>query len=240
MSGRARTLALGVALLFLVVPRVAAHAEIQRLQVTGAAPARDGASGAPRAAALAAAIEEGVLRVASKLLDGDTARLVEAEGELKERLDEFAVRYRILEDRGERRALLIADPDVTHEYVVEAEVHVDAGRLRDAMVARGWLEPRELGPSATYELTIAAPVPYRVFAAFIETLAADREVRSATPSVLRRDEFRVHVDSTLSPRQLVAGVRGELAARGVEVASATPWNDSLRITLRDAPELQVD
>jgi hypothetical protein len=221
----------------LLATAVPAGAEIARLEVTGAAPAgADAAGGAPREAALESAIREGVLRVARRLLGGSFDTAPGAEEQLQERSSDFAVRYRILEDRGERRALLIADPEVTHEYVVEAEVHVDAGRVRNALVEGGWLAPRELGPTTRYELAIAAPVPYRLYAAFLDTLGADREVRSANPASLRRDELRVAIDSALPPRQLVAGLRSELAARGVEIASVTPDRDTLRLTLRAAPE----
>lgn len=224
-------------LLVLLAVAGAAGAEIARLEVTGVAPAgADAAGGAPREAALDSAIRDGVLRVARQLLGGSFAAAPGAEEQLEKRSSDFAVRYRILEDRGERRALLIADPEITHEYVVEAEVHVDAGRVRDALVEGGWLAPRELGPTTRYELAITAPVPYRLYAAFLETLAADREVRSANPSNLRRDELRVAVDSAIPPRQLVAGLRAELAARGVEIASTTPDRDTLHLTLSAAPK----
>ena len=52
---------------------------------------------------------------------------------------EFTVGYKVLEDRGERRALLLADPEISTEYVLLVEVFVDVTRIESALDAAGLL-----------------------------------------------------------------------------------------------------
>ena len=106
----------------LAVP--AAALDVRRVEVVGAVPAGpDAPSGQPlRQAALQAALVEAVDRVARGLLaEGGSAP--DPEMDLSATLGDepaaYTVRYRILEDRGERRALLVEEPGVATEAMMD-------------------------------------------------------------------------------------------------------------------------
>ena len=110
-----------------------AWAETRRLEVVGAV-ASDGPTPGDvpvREAALQAALTDGVRRVARQLLaeEGGSSSPLPLADVLGGEPTAFAQRYRILEDRGERRALLVNTPGVSREYVVLVEVHVDVDRV---------------------------------------------------------------------------------------------------------------
>ncbi len=118
-----------------------------RLESLGAAPAREHAPAGitVRRAAVHAALEDAVLRSALGLLGAERDR--EARQRVSRALGDdpvpYTVRYRLVEDRGERRRLLVANPEVEWEYVVLVEVHVALDRIRERLV-----EARLLAPGA--------------------------------------------------------------------------------------------
>lgn len=217
-------------------------AEIRRVEGIGAAPAagESEAGRAPREAALEAAIRDGVLRVLETLLAGEAVDSREIEQKIGAKASDYAVRYRLLSDRGERPALLLADPNVTREYVVEAEVHVDVGRLQEELEAAGLLAPKPVQATGFYAVTIAGPVDFQTYDALLAVLGKDRDVRSAEPVLLSRSEVRLEVKSVVPPTQLARGLPSELALRGVAVVSATSDSEGLHLTLQNAPELLSD
>jgi hypothetical protein len=148
-----RTLGLALWTLLLATPSLA---EVRRLEVVGVVPAgADAQPGVPaRQAALAAALAQGVERVARSLLPEEAAADPDFDlgGLLGGKPRDFTVGYKVLEDRGERRALLLADPEISTEYVLLVEVFVDVARVENALDAAG--------------LRLAAPLP-----------GAQREVR---------------------------------------------------------------
>ncbi|MCZ6784151.1 MAG: hypothetical protein O7G30_12665 [Proteobacteria bacterium] len=121
-----------------------AHAEVRRMEAVGAVPvdpeARRGS--APRDAAIEEALRESVSRVASELLI-DSDGLEDSDLSLEEILGSdmipYTHRFRILEDRGPRRALFADQPGVTTEYVVVVEVHVDVERVKARLTETGLL-----------------------------------------------------------------------------------------------------
>jgi hypothetical protein len=119
-----------------------AAAEVRRFEVVGAV-ALDPAAppAAPRQAALRAALEEAVARAARELLRQSTGPEAAPDAPapaVPGEPSEYAVSYRVLEDRGEQDAL-VAGGTGGREYVVVAEVQIDLDRVRAALGASGGL-----------------------------------------------------------------------------------------------------
>jgi hypothetical protein len=109
---------------------------------------------------------------------------------------EFATRFRILDDRGVRPALLSGAAEAEKEYVVVVEVHVDVGRVRDRLRAtgelvapsgdehlfRGWLVAEGIDSFASYD-------------ALRRTLAATAGVRAVLPIELQRGRVEFEIDA---------------------------------------------
>lgn len=144
MRARGAAWAAACALLLASAAAAPARAEIRRLEVVGAVSADpDDRGDAPLAqAALQDALREAVARVAQGLLVGPDGSVPEfdAAAVLGSDPTDYAVRFRILEDRGERRALLVTEPGVAREYVVLVEAHVDVERVRGRLQAAGLLQ----------------------------------------------------------------------------------------------------
>jgi hypothetical protein len=183
-------------------------AEVRRVEVVGVAPA--GADARPdvpaRQAALEAALTQGVERVARQLLseesagdpDLDLGRLLGAD------VRDFTLGYRVLEDRGERRALLLADPQVSTEYVLLVEVEVDVSRLESTLKAAG-LRLREPAEGASRELRVVVePLPsYRAYLSLRRHLEEAAGVRSAIPALFDSERVELQVDAQLTPQELM-------------------------------------
>jgi len=189
-----------------------AAAEVRSIEALGAAPVNpDAPSAEPlRDAALRRALHEAVRRVALEQLVGfDTAdeaaqeALTSALG--KEPLD-YATRFRVVEDRGERPALFSEDPGVESEYVVLAEVHVDTDRVRERLSAAGLLS-RPSGDARRYRVRVVLEEvgSYGAYQA-VRTLLEEMGARSAVPVEMERGRAVLEVDGTRSPDALIAAL----------------------------------
>lgn len=121
----------------------AAASDVQRIETLGAAPLGvAGSERTPREAALRAALASAVRQVAAEQLSGLPAAPPDSVVTSALGTDpfEYASRFRVLDDKGARPATLIRDPGVTREYVVLAEVHVDAARVRQRLSKAGLLQ----------------------------------------------------------------------------------------------------
>jgi hypothetical protein len=139
----------------------AAGGEVRRVETVGSVPLPSGA-GAPgaREAALREGLAEAVRSIARDLLrasaDADPKAVAHALGPLP---GPYVLRQRVVEDRGERPALLAADPAVRHEYVVVVEAEVDVDRVRRRLSEAGLSPVSGPGPGAatsTGTITAAA------------------------------------------------------------------------------------
>lgn len=182
---------LAAALLAAALGAGAASAEELREESVGVVPITAETS-TPRDDALRAAVQAAVVRAARGLLpDGgadpsgvDDDAVAAADARFAERLGDpfaFATRFRILEDRGRRPAVFTSDPEVENEYVVVAEVTLDAGAIRERLVALGLLASHRGGASRSVRLEIEGLAGYRPFALLRQTLLDDTRVRSARP-----------------------------------------------------------
>ncbi|UCE84598.1 MAG: hypothetical protein JSU66_09490 [Deltaproteobacteria bacterium] len=223
--------AVGVVLLGVAA---ASAQEIRRIETLGVVPGDPGALAdrAPRDAALDDAVTRAVLRVGLEELarlraaggsgappsprggDGgseeDAARVLAALGD---RPLEYAVRFRILEDRGRRSRLLLADPGVETEYVVLVEVQVDVERVRARLSSAG-LVGGEAGsepiPPRVVRLEIESLPSWRAYAALRAALLEHAGATAVRPVEFERGHAVVDLDSTRSPRQIYEALRRAL------------------------------
>jgi hypothetical protein len=101
---------------------------------------------------------------------------------------EYATRFRILEDRGVRPALLSGDPEAESEYVVMVEVYVDTGRVLDRLHGTGLLlAPAGSGNRFRTEFVLEGIESFAGYEALRRTLLAAPGVHSALPTEFRRD-----------------------------------------------------
>lgn len=221
----------GLALLALLVAAAggASGAELRRVEAVGAVPAgADAPSGIPiRRAALEAALAQAVLRVAS-----DLGGVSEQDPALQQILGNdplgYVSRYRMLEDRGERRALLVDDPDVTMEYVVLVEAQVDEGRIRSRLTDAGILSPRERADTASVLVVLEDLHSYWALAAIREQLEADSRVRSVVPQEFEVGRVALAVETSRDPRDLLRQLSASPPA-GVEVRLLEAGRSGLRL-----------
>lgn len=176
-TGRARrTFAPSAFALAVALGSAAAGGEVRRYEVVGAVAVRPGAAAPGRQAALQAALEEAALQAARKLLETEAPGtpppddLAAAIGNP----EDYAVSYRLVEDRGEQAALVTPGGAGAREYVVLAEVEVNVGRLRDRLRERGRLAgapPVPAGPTRFRLELLDLPSP-RAYSAIRNALAA--------------------------------------------------------------------
>lgn len=176
-----------------------ASAELRRVEAVGAVPAGGRApDGIPiQQAAIEAGLREAVERVALDLLGSHAAA---AEPRLERTLGpnpyEYVSRFQLLEDRGERRPLLLHDPEVKSEYVVLVTVQVDADRVRTAL-ARAGLLAAEGGPAPGRVFWVVEDLrSYRSLAALEKRLRSDPGVKSVVPEEFARRRARLAVETT--------------------------------------------
>jgi len=184
-------------------------AEERVVEGVGAVPVKGGskgAGGAPRDAALRAAIGEAVRQVALELLPHlDPAAIGPAvEQALGPDPRAYANRFRIVEDRGEGPAMLVDEPGVETEYVMIVQAQVDVARVRQSLERAGLFVPpeREDSQRAHLRVVIEALDGYAGYEA-VRTLLDDLGARGAVPVEMERGRAVLEVDSRIPPRELL-------------------------------------
>ena len=189
-----------------------AAADVRRVEALGAVALDPDSPPAvePRDAALRRALHDAVWRVALDELVGfdpaDEASQDARAGALgKEPLD-FATRFRVMEDRGERPALFSEEPGVESEYVVLVEVYVDRDKVRERLRAAGLLSLPS-GDSRRYRVRVVLEEvgSYGAYQA-VRTLLEELGARSAVPVEMERGRAVLEVDGSRSPESLVAAL----------------------------------
>jgi hypothetical protein len=214
-------------------------AEVRRVEVVGVVPA--GADAPPdipiREAALQAALAQGVARIARELLSEQAA--MDPDFDLGAVLGghprDFTVRYQVLEDRGERRALLVADPDVATEYALLVEVFVDVSRIASALDAAGLLATRPPeGASRVLHLVVVDLPSYRAYEALRQHLLEQVGVSSVIPEQFEPGRVDFRLTTTRSPAELLDRLVRSAPA-GLRVESLAVEAESVRIRLSELP-----
>jgi hypothetical protein len=230
--------ALGLALLMLLVASPA-PAEVRRLEVVGVVPAgADAPPGAPpRRAALGAALAQGVERVARGLLSDDAA--ADPDLDLGQVLGgkprEFTVGYKVLEDRGERRALLLADPEISTEYVLLVEVFVDVTRIESALDAAGLLRPAPVkGAGRELRVVVESLPSYRAYLALRKHLIEQGGATSVIPAVFESGRVELRVNARLEPPELMDRLVTP-PPEGLRIEPLFTDDDSMRIRVVELP-----
>jgi hypothetical protein len=128
----------------------------------------------------------------------------EAEAELVAWLDqalgddpfEFATRFRILDDRGRRPALLSNVEGVEVEYVVVVEVYVDTGRIEEVLRAAGVaFAPSGDGRRFRIALVVEGVNSFAGYEELLQALLDGPGVRSAQPVEFRRGSVVLTVEA---------------------------------------------
>jgi hypothetical protein len=198
--------ACGLALALLLAS--AAGAEVRQMEAVGAVPlAPDARHASPlRDIAVRMALNEAVRRVALDLVPGMEPE--EAAEFLPEVLGDepfdYTTRFRIIEDRGERPALFVEDPEVEFEYVVVVEAHIDADRVEKRLVDAGLLVAGSDGaPHRDLRLVVEDLGSFAAYAALRETLIERVGVRSARPVEMERGRAVLVVNTAADPWKLL-------------------------------------
>jgi hypothetical protein len=200
-----------LALLALLAPALpAAASDVRRIESVGVVPLRpdEPPRSPPRDTAVQQALASAVRRVAQDELpdfdpDHDADALKAALG--REPLD-YATRFRILEDRGERPALFSDDPDVSSEYVVVVEVYVDAERVRQRLTRSGLMAgPGRDQRRQRVRLVIEDVETWASYRA-VRTLLEDVGVQSAVPVEMERGRAVLDVDGSRDPEALMTAL----------------------------------
>ncbi len=199
--------ALLAALALLGGPALAAD-PIRRVEAVGAV-GLDPATGwttPPRDAALRRALQQAVTQVAeAQLPDLDPESAARALGPaLGDDPFVYATRFRILEDRGERQALLVQDPGVEREYVVVVEAYVDAARVRESLSRAGLLGASSGdGLRSRFQLTVLGLDSYPAYAAVRKVLLGGAGAESVTPLEIARGRAVFDVVASREPGALL-------------------------------------
>lgn len=225
----------GLALAAFLLAGAAAGAEERaapgRLEVEGVAAvtgAEDPGPGVLRERALRAGVARAVDDVALDLLadsprvppDFDSAALDAVLG--ADRRD-YALAFRLLEDRGLRPPGVAAGPEVEAEYAVRVQVHVDVAGVRRRLEAAGLLEAARR-PTATQRSVrvVLEPVGSWAALAWVREALEAGGAGPATPLELEPGRAVLGVRSALGPRELLGTLRREappglhLSLRGLD------------------------
>jgi hypothetical protein len=211
-----RNALLAVALVLVGTTSGPAAAEVRRFEVVGAVPLDPAAPpAAPRQAALRAALEEAVAHAVREVLrrrSGSEA-LPDPPPVAPGEPSEYAVSYRVLEDRGEQDAML-AGGQGGREYVVVAEVQIDLARVQEALGegAAPGAEPLPAGGPARFQLELLG-IPRPAAWTAIRHALARAGAESVVPLELEPGRALVAVESALgADRTLDRLIHTELPA----------------------------
>ena len=198
----------------------AAGADLRRLESVGVVPIDDsGRRETHRDRAVTAAVARAVEQVAERALAA-SPRETPPEDEGRFAPDaispalapalgsdpfEYATRFRILEDRGIRPALL-SQGDAKNEYVVLVEVFVDASRIGERLTAAGWRDDPAGSKVTRVRLVLEGLRSFQAYDALQRVLSDELRVRSAVPVELVRGRAVLEVDSDYDSDGLLAAL----------------------------------
>lgn len=236
-AGTCAAVALALALALAGGP--AGAADVRSVEAVGVTPLRSDQPPRrpPRDLAVQQALVTAVRRVAQDELPGfDPDRDADALGAALggEPLD-YATRFRIVEDRGERPALFSDDPEVEKEYVVVLEVQVDADRVRQRLVSSGLMAgPRLDAPRQHVRVVIEDVDTWASYRA-VHTLLDDVG-ESAVPVEMELGRAVLDVDGSRSPEELMkALVRAAPPNLRLVALGSEPGTLRLRARFLDTP-----
>lgn len=218
----------------------AAAAEVRRFEVVGAVPIDPAKPpAAPRQAALRAALVEAVSLAARNLVADATGKEPapdEPPLTLAGEPSEYAVSYRVIEDRG----LQDAAPDSGtgpsgRVYAVLADVQIDIDRVRERLRAMGKLGPEaEAAPTGPFRLEILEVPSPAVWTAVRRSLVA-AGARSVVPLELEAGRALVEVDAPIPADRVLERVLPAELPDGLGLEPLAAEGDHRRIRVRPIP-----
>jgi hypothetical protein len=119
---------------------------------------------------------------------------------------DYAASYRIVDDRGLRKALYERQTGAGDEYVVVVEVQVDAARIAERLRTAGWLAAPE-GSSAPLRVVLEGVSDYRAYESVRRLLVGRGGARSVQPVEFRRGRAVLAVAGAPEPAALVAALQ---------------------------------
>ena len=216
--GRGAALTLGLALAGLVGSPVAIARDVLEVEAVGAVGLQpdSGPHASPRDAAVRKGLLEAVRLTAMDLLG--SVQTADPDIPLDEILGtdpyEFATRFQVVEDRGERPALFSRDPDVAMEYVVVVSVSIDRDLVRDRLEAAGLLFERPGGASSVrFQLALEGLDEYWAYEEIRTALVVDLGVRSAIPVEFEPGRFTLEVQANRPPSELLGPLQRAVAGQ---------------------------
>ncbi len=230
----------GVALvtagLLLLIAGAAPAVAPARLVVEGVSPAGDQAPAgrSPRQAALRQGIGEAVRQVGEDLVAADRGAVpqdLDVLAALGGAPADYAVRYRVLTEHGERAARVLRDPAVSVEYAVEIEVQVDVDRVARGLRSAGWIRtvPGQI-PSHAHRV-IVETTDWAAYAAFVDQLRRRGEARLAVPERFEAGRVVLRVEAPGRPGQLLDRLAGDPEGR-LELIPLSQGPGELRVRVR--------
>ncbi len=202
-------------------------AEVVRREAVGVVAATPGDSlGELRRGAIRAGVVEAMVVAARRVApDADPAAVADA---VREDPFAYTARYRLLEDRGERPAMLLLGRGAEREYVVMVEAHVDLERLREGLFEAGLLAvPPRLG-TGRVAVAVEGLGRYADFREIRDALRAHAPRAEPVEFVRGRALFAVETDD--SPETLLRRLQGTVDGSLVRLS-----RDPGRLELRWMP-----
>jgi hypothetical protein len=145
----------------------------------------------------------------------------------------YAMRFRLLEDRGEQRRRLLADREVQWEYVVLIELHLDVDRVRERLAETGLLGPVEpAGPARVVRVAVEGLGSFRGYQAIRERLG--REARSFGPLEFAPGRAVIELETDRSTQELLDRLLADLP-EGLRIAPIAVDDRELRIRSLESP-----
>ena len=245
---RARALALASVGVLLVASSVAA--DVRRLEAVGAVGVAQDETRDPRQRAIDAALREAVGQVASELLvdapldegsDGthdDEASEPDIATLLGDDMLRYALRFRVVDDRGIGPAMFVEDPAVTSEYVVVVEVEVESDRVRDRLVEAGLLRgDDDSAAQPALRLEVRGLRAYPAYEDLRRVLERASGGDPGTPLLFERGRTVLEVHTSHSGSELVeALVREAPAHLRVEPLGVRNGNATIAVEWSAPPE----
>ena len=232
MRRRRAALALGVAL---ATAAAGAAPDVESVQAVGAAPIGKASGSAARQTALEAGVREAVLQVGAEVAQetGPAPDPAAVKAALGDDLQGYALRFHLIEDRGEHAALLIQEPGVEREYEVVVGVEVDRARVRGRLAKAGLVKaaPPPAG-HRSLEVAFAGVDRYATWER-IQRALAERGA-AVRPLEFSRNRVVARVETDESPDALVERLR-HAVGDSFGVALRSTGGPQLEIELLPAP-----
>jgi len=229
----------GLVLALAVGLAAGAATDLESVAIEGAAPAAKGVGGAGalRQAALEAGVRDAVLKVADEVAreSGPAPDPAALRTALGNDVLGYAVRFRLVEDRGERPAQKLQQPGVEREYAVQVDVEVDRGRIRSRLAGAGLAKAvakPAAAPPSTLEVTFEGVDRYATWETLRRALAG--RGNPVRPVEFARGRVVAAIDTDEAPAALADRLRQAVGDQlGISLRSAE--GRELRIEVLSSP-----